>query len=211
MSKVLLDHVPARTPAELAPAPAPRPRPGRSKVEAGVLGLILAAVLVLAAGFALLFPEASVSSTAWPTYRAPEGAFVLRHPTGWVVAPRPTGVRLAGDAMTVEVAVLADETTGAERLADLRAGELADLGAAEVTSVEGATIAGRPAAVVEELSTGDGRVTRRFYVQASETTVVTVVATAAEGSFDRATLDAIVGTLAFPAGVDPDLVDQTRP
>jgi hypothetical protein len=211
MSKVLLDHVPARTPGELAPAPPARASTERPKVEAGVLGLVLIAVLVLVAGFALLFPEARVSSTTWTTYRDPSGVFELRLPAGWVVAPQAAGVRLAGDAMTVEIAVLTDQTTGVDQLARLRVGELADLSAAEVTSVEGTTIAGRPAAAVEELSSGDGQVTRRLYVQAGETTVVTVVATAPEDAFDRATVDAIAGTLAFPAGVDPGVVDQSRP
>lgn len=211
MSKVLLDHVPARTPREYAPEPPPRRTPGRSKIEAGVLGLILVAILVFTAGFAMLFPEGGVSSDAWTTYRDPGGTFELRLPAGWVIAPQATGVRLAGDAMTVEVAVLADETISVDQLAGLRAGELADLGAAEVTSVEGTTIAGRQAAAVEELSTGDGRVTRRLYVQAGERTVVTIVATADEGAFDRATVDAIVATLAFPTDVEPGLVDQSRP
>ena len=187
MSKVLLDHVPARTPGEFVSAAPVRPGNERRKIEAGE------------------------SSASWPTYRDTAGVYEIRHPSGWAVEPMDTGMRLAGETMTVTVEVRTTGGMSVDQLARLRVGQLADLGAAQVVDVEGTTIDGRPATAIEELATGDGHVTLRMYVEVDETTYLSVVATAVPGAFDRATVDAIIGSLRVPTGVEPGVVDQLRP
>lgn len=213
MSKVLLDHMPARTPPERRAAPAPTPRPGRSRIEAGILGLALAAILVFAASFAMLFPETERSAAFWPTYRDPAGVFELRYPRGWDPEPTARGVRLSDDAMTIDVGVLSlgrDATV--DGLAQHRMTELADLGAAESALVD-TSVDGRPVAAIRALAAGDGRMTMEVFVQAGPATFVTVAATAPPGRFDQATFDEVMGTLEVGAGVHAvqDRVGQSRP
>lgn len=214
MSKVLLDHVPARTPSERRAAPGPPPTPARSRLEAGILGLVLIGILVFAAGFAAVFPESGGSPAFWPTYRDPAGVFELRYPRGWGVEDTASGVRLSGEAMTVDVGLRTIEDTSVDRLAAERIAEVADLGAAEAVPLSGTSVDGRPAAAVQELAAGDGRVTMRWFVQAEEATYVTLVATASEEGFDQAAFDDIVDSMRI-LGPDvsqiEDRVGQSRP
>jgi len=214
MSKVLLDHVPARTPSERHAAPGPPATPDRSKLEAGILGLVLIGILVFAAGFAAVFPESAGSPAFWPTYRDPAGVFELRYPRGWEVEETAAGVRLSDGAMTVDVTVRTIEDTSVDRLAAERIAEVGDVGAAEAVPLDGTSMDGRPAAAIQELATGDGRVMVRWYVQADAETYVTIVATAPPERFDQAAFDDIADTMRI-LGPDvsqvEDRMGQSRP
>ena len=220
MSKVLLDHVPPRSPVKPRTAPPAPPRPQRSRVEAGVLGLVIGGILLFAAGFAALFPETSRSPMFWPSYSDTARVFEARYPRGWVVEETAHGVifREPGDGpdagMVFGVTRLAFEGTSVEELAAHRMQEVADLGAAEAVRGGWPEVGDRPTSAIRELTWGDGRVTTRLFVQTGDGTYVTITAMAPPGRFDSATFSTFLDTFAF-AGPDvaaiDDRVGQSRP
>jgi hypothetical protein len=204
MSKVLLDRMPAPSPLEHRPAARGR-SPQRSRVEAGVLGLVIGGILVFAAGFAVLFPESIRSPAFWPSYEDPAGVFEMSYPRGWTVQESASGAifRAGGeDLMVVAIVRLEAKGAGVEELASQRMTELADLGATEAALEEWPAVNGRPTVAIRELASGDATVTTRVFVDVGRGTYLTISATAPAGAYEADLFDRILGTLKL---IGPDV------
>lgn len=197
MSNAVLGHGPPRTAPERHAIPPVPSVPRRSRVEAGVLSLVLAAILVFTAGFATLFPESARSPVTWSSYADPAGTFELRYPARWIAQESPRGVVLQepGDAMVVGVTRIVAEGATVEQLARERIQEVADLGAAEVSPRTWPRVDGRPTLAIRELTWGDGRVTTRLYVQVDDRTFLSIAAWGPAGTFDASTFSSLLGSM----------------